>query len=186
MKIALITKKGGAGKSTIAILLHEAIRKSGQNVAVRDFDAQGSATKILSRIGGQREEPGRRYDVVLIDTAPALSAFSAASASEADLILVPCSPSPVDIWEADESAWFARSKNPKAPIRIVLNKLRAGTLLTGMAPESLQGVSEPVLPSTLSERQAYQHALLDGWSALDGRARSEVLQFTVAVTSIRY
>jgi chromosome partitioning protein len=185
MKIALIAKKGGCGKSTIAILLHEAVRVSGQSVAVRDFDAQGSATKALSRIGGQREERGKLYQVLLIDTAPALSAFSAASATEADLVLVPCSPSPFDIWEADEAARFARSKNPKAPIRIVLNKVRAGTLLTGAAPESLQGLSEPVLPATLAERQGYQHALLDGWSALDARTRNEALQFTVAVTSIR-
>ena len=48
MQIAVIAKKGGVGKTTLCILLHEAIRQTGQRVAVRDFDAQGSATKALN------------------------------------------------------------------------------------------------------------------------------------------
>jgi hypothetical protein len=30
-------KKGGVGKTTLCILLHEAIRQTGQRIAVRDF-----------------------------------------------------------------------------------------------------------------------------------------------------
>jgi cellulose biosynthesis protein BcsQ len=52
MRIAVIAKKGGVGKTTLCILLHEALRQTGQQVAVRDFDAQGSATKALSEAGG--------------------------------------------------------------------------------------------------------------------------------------
>ena len=36
MRIALLAKKGGVGKSTLALLLHEALRQAGQAVAIRD------------------------------------------------------------------------------------------------------------------------------------------------------
>jgi cellulose biosynthesis protein BcsQ len=187
MKIALIAGKGGVGKSSISILLHEAIRQTGQTSAIRDLDnIQGSASKALERFGGTREKPGETYDVLLIDTPPSLASPSTASAvTAAEIILVPTSPSPVDVWEAEKSVQFARTKNPRALVRIVLNRTRTGTLLTGAVAESLKGTSAPVLPVTIAERQCYQHALLGGWAALDPKAEKEVLQFTVAVTSLR-
>lgn len=186
MKIALIAKKGGVGKTTLCLLLHEAIRQTGQTVAVRDYDAQGSASKALARFGGTKETPGGSYNVILIDTPPSLTlAATAAAVSDADIVLIPTSPSPVDIWEADEAARFARSKNERAIIRIVLNRTRSGTLLTEAVHQSLGGVAEPILPVTLADRQSYQHAALGGWHVLDPKAEKEMLQLTVAVTSLR-
>src|SRR6267378_296869 len=131
MQIALVQKKGGSGKTTLCILLHEAIRQTGQRVAVRDFDAQGSATKALERFGGTVEVPGQAYDVLLIDSPPSLTMnATAAAVSAADIILIPTSPSPADVWEAGETAAFAHAKNKNALVRIVLNRTRSGTLLT--------------------------------------------------------
>jgi chromosome partitioning protein len=187
MKIALIANKGGVGKTTICLLLHEAIRQTGQTTAIRDLDnIQGSASKSLSQFGGTREQPGQPYDVLLIDTPPSLgSTATAAAASEAEIILVPTSPSPLDVWEAEKAVQFAKAKNPRAIVRIVLNRTRTGTLLTAAVANSLKGTSVPVLPVTVADRQSYQHALLGGWAALDPKAEKEVLQFTVAVTSLR-
>jgi chromosome partitioning protein len=186
MKIALVAKKGGVGKTTLCLLLHEAIRQTGQTVAVRDYDAQGSASKALARFGGTREKPGDEYNVLLIDTPPSLTlAATAAAVSDADVVLIPTSPSPVDVWEADEAARFARSKNKKAIIRIVLNRTKTGTLLTDAVHQSLGSVAEAVLPVTLADRQSYQHATLGGWDALDPKAEKEMFQLTVAVTSLR-
>ena len=81
MKIALVAKKGGVGKTTLSILLHEAFRRAERNVAVRDYDAQGSASKALSAFGGQPEIPGTQYDILIIDTPPSLSAAATAAAS---------------------------------------------------------------------------------------------------------
>src|SRR5689334_2161318 len=122
MNIALIAQKGGVGKTTICILLHEAFKQAGRTAAVRDYNpVQGSAAKSLQRIGGTVEEPGRRYDFLLIDTPPTLTLSPAAeqAARRADVILIPASPSPFDVWEAEGTAQFARAKNPRAAIRIV-------------------------------------------------------------------
>lgn len=186
MKIALIAKKGGVGKTTLCILLHEAIKQTGQSVAVRDYDAQGSSSKSLARIDGNRETPGADLNVLLIDTPPSLTlAATAAAVLEAEIILIPTSPSPLDIWEAEEAARFAEQKNPKAAVRIVINRTKTGTLLTDAAQASLGGISTSILPVTLADRQSYQHALLGGWNALDSKAQKELFQFTIAVTSLR-
>jgi hypothetical protein len=42
-----------------------------------------------------------------------------------------------------------------------------------------------VLSASIADRQSYQHALLGGWGALDTKAKLEMLQFTVAVSSLR-
>src|SRR5438270_2405878 len=98
MKITVIGKKGRIGKTMLCLLLHEAVRQSGQSVAVRDYDLQGSATKALAQFGGIREKKGETYDVLLIDTPPWSGATSpnapAASVLESDVILVPTSPAP--------------------------------------------------------------------------------------------
>jgi chromosome partitioning protein len=177
MHIAVIAKKGGVGKTTLCILLHEAIRQTGQRVAVRDFDAQGSATKALKRFGGTAEIPGEKYDVLLIDSPPSLTmSATAAAVTAAHIILIPTSPSPADVWEAGETAAFVQGKNGNAIVRI---------LLTEAAPASLKDVSVGVLTASITDRQSYQHALLGGWSALDAKAKIEMFQFTVAVTSLR-
>jgi hypothetical protein len=59
MKIALIANKGGVGKTTVTLLLYEAIRQTGPAAALGDLDnLQGSATKALERFGGTLAEPG--------------------------------------------------------------------------------------------------------------------------------
>jgi chromosome partitioning protein len=184
MKIALIANKGGVGKTTLCLLLHEAIRQSGQSVAVRDLDnIQGTASKALAAFGGTREQPGQSYDHLLFDTPPALASPATASATwQAEIILIPTTPSPADIWEAEKAVQFAKRKNPGAHVRVVVNKVKAGTLLTAAIEDSLEGT--PLLAVRIAERQSYQHTLLNGWSALDTKAVQETLQFREAVMSI--
>lgn len=72
--------------------------------------------------------PGQRYDHLLIDTPPALaSPATAAASTTAAIILIPTTPSPADIWEAEKAVEFARRKNPWAEVRVVVNRVRAET-----------------------------------------------------------
>jgi chromosome partitioning protein len=181
MKTALIANKGGVGKTTLGLILHEAIRQAGQSVAVRDLDnIQGTASKALAAFGGTREQPGQKYEHLLIDTPPALASPSTAAASTtADVILVPTTPSPADIWEAEKAVQFAQRKDPRAVVRVVVNRVRVGTLLSGAIEESLEGL--PLLPVRIAEWQSFQHLLLEGWTALDPKAVQEASQFRDAV-----
>ncbi len=185
MIITLLAKKGGVGKSTLALLLHESLRQAGKSVAVRDWDVQGTSNKALGLIGGQKAEPGTSYDVLIYDTPPNLEHTATAVAVEmAQIAIVVASPSPMDIWEAEEAAQFVKTKNPRAIVRLVFNKVRKGTVLTGLIEENANRLKVPMLKAMLSARECYQHAAARGWRALDSAAREEVFQLTVALLSL--
>jgi chromosome partitioning protein len=181
MNIAMLAKKGGVGKSTLAILLHQAFTNAGKTVLIRDWDAQGTSTKALSQMGPPAAHNGPA-DVVIYDTPPNLEHTATATAvRSADTILVVTSPSPADIWEADDAIQFAQNRNTTASVRLVFNKVRKTTILGRLVEESAKAMTIPALPVTISARECYQHALAQGWRALDSAAREEVLQLTVAL-----
>lgn len=186
MNITLLAKKGGVGKSTMAILLYEAFRNAGKSVAIRDWDAQGTSTKALQYIGSDSAgKSGGATEITIYDTPPNLEhTATAAAVRNADIALVVTSPSPADVWEAEDAVEFVKTKNPKATVRVVFNKVRRGTILGRLMDESAKQVSAQSLPVSISSRECYQHAVAQGWRALDSSAREEVLQLTISLLSI--
>ena len=184
MTITLLAKKGGVGKSTVCLLLHEAFKKAGKTVAIQDWDAQGTSNKALAFMNGQRAEPDASYDILLIDTPPNLEhAATAAAVRSADIAIVVTSPAPADLWEAEEAVQFVKKKAPKASVRVLFNKVRKNTILGRLSDESSKHVSAPVIPVKLSARECYQHAIGQGWAALDAAAREELLHLAVSLMS---
>ena len=185
MIITILAKKGGVGKSTVCLLLHEAFKRAGKTVAIQDWDAQGTSNKALEFMKGQRAEQNGEYDILIYDTPPSLEhPATAAAVRSADVALVVTSPSPADVWEADEAVRFVQCKASQAVVRVLFNKVRRRTLLGRLVDESAKQISVPVLSIQLSARECYQHAIGRGWSALDANAREEVLQLAVALTLI--
>jgi chromosome partitioning protein len=184
MTITVLAKKGGVGKSTVCLLLHEAFKKAGKTVAIQDWDAQGTSNKALAFVNGQRAEPDASYDILLIDTPPNLEhPATAAAVRSADIAIVVTSPAPADIWEAQEAVQFAKSKGPQASVRVLFNKVRKNTILGRLLDESSKQIGAPVISVKLSARECYQHAIGQGWAALDATAREELLQLAVSLMS---
>ena len=185
MTITLLAKKGGVGKSTVCLLLHEAFKRAGKFVAIQDWDAQGTSNKALGFIQGQRAEHNSVYDILLYDTPPNLEhPATAAAVRAADIVLVVTSPAPADIWEAGEAVRFVQTKNPEVVVRVMFNKVRKNTILGRLVDESAKQVGAAVIPVQLSARECYQHAVGQGWGALDAAAREEVLQLAVSLMSL--
>jgi chromosome partitioning protein len=111
--VAIISQKGGAGKTTVAIHLAVAAEQRRLRAAVFDLDPQASATSWadrrrsstpavvsaqasrLSNLLGQAA--AQSANLVLIDSAPNADAASLAAARVADLILIPCRPAAFDL-----------------------------------------------------------------------------------------
>ena len=186
LNIAILAKKGGVGKSTLALLLYESFRRAGRSVAIRDWDAQGSSNKALELIGGEKARLDGTYEILIYDTPPNLEHTATTyAARHADITLIVTSPSPMDVWEAEDAARFAREQNDKALVRLVFNKVRKSTVLGRLVGQSAEQVSVPSLALSLSARECYQHAAGRGWKALDNAARTEVLELTVALLSLK-
>ena len=111
--IAIISQKGGAGKTTVAIHLAVAAEKRGMNTAIFDLDPQASAASwsdkrnspspaVVSAQAARlpsllEQAAAQSADLVIIDSAPNADAASLAAARAADLILIPCRPSAFDL-----------------------------------------------------------------------------------------
>lgn len=184
----MMAKKGGVGKSTVTVLLHESLRKAGHSVAVSDWDAQGTSSRALGFLQGQMAQPGATYDFLLYDTPPSLDHTATRTAVEdADVVLVVTSPDPADLWEASEAVQFAKARSQTATVRLVLNKVRQGTRLGRLIHESVQhaNIDATILEPMLSYRECYKHAIGGGWGVLDSRAREEVLLLALAIKEIK-
>lgn len=201
MNIALMAKKGGVGKSTLSILLYEALRAAGKSVTIRDWDAQGTSSKVLELLraddkllplamaaaGSGESVPAQAPpDVLIYDTPPNLEHTSTATAvRDADIALIVTTPSPADVWEAEEAVNFVTSRNAEATVRVVFNKVRKSTILGRLLEASSADAPYQDLGVRISARECYQHAIAQGWKALDSAAREEVLQLALAVLSLR-
>ncbi|MBI3657334.1 MAG: ParA family protein [Acidobacteria bacterium] len=190
--IALVTQKGGTGKSTIAVHLAVAARRHGKVVAVIDIDPQGSA-KLWAEKRGRDDlavisaraaelprllEEARRQgaDFVLIDTAGHMNVSSAAVIQSADIVLIPCRASLYDMDASAETAAQVRKAGGKQAA-FVLNAVPSRGTRADEAREVLKAIL-PVSPVEVHNLVAFSDALNDGRSVeeLDphGKAAEEI------------
>jgi chromosome partitioning protein len=117
--IAFVTRKGGAGKSTLASSLAVAAQEMRETVAVVDMDPQGSLTKWARMRGSsdievvasgaarlpetldRLEAAGRT--LVIVDTPGAEGPASSAAMTAADLSIIPSRPSLFDLWASAQT-----------------------------------------------------------------------------------
>ena len=174
MKITLCNGKGGAGKTTLAVLLGTAFQKAGHRVALVDRDPQGTATRWLRETGElELATPQGEHRLVVIDTPPRLdSKLLHDSLAESDCAILVSSPSPADLWTSQDSvAVIRRHLPPGKPARILFNQVQRRTVLAGDLDNLAERIGLPALQTKIGRRQAFQHAALLGWAALDASSR---------------
>jgi chromosome partitioning protein len=191
--IAVVNQKGGAGKTTLSMLLAGALADQGARVLVADADPQNTASRWASagqgfpaRVEDLAGEEGKLhkhlrkrlddFDYIVIDSPPAASAPVTASALRlAHLALVPVIPSPLDLWASlriREAIAGARARNPELLARIVVNQAQLNTILAREVLALLPEFGIPTLAAQLKQRTAYRQCAALGASigALGGRA----------------
>jgi chromosome partitioning protein len=187
MVIVFCNGKGGAGKTTLAALLGCALADAGQRVGLIDRDPQRTATRWIEQTkpaGLQLVTSVTACDTVIIDTPPRLeSPLVHDSLQEADKAILITSPSPADLWTSQDTVQVIRQHYRKDKAAILFNQVQRQTVL-GRELDSLAArIGLPALHHSIARRQAYQHALLLGWKALDAGAREEILQVALEIVT---
>lgn len=181
--ITVAGQKGGAGKTTIAINLAEELCSRGHRVLLVDADLQCSARHWADVAAEEGREvspvlgvsgPSMRasiaavagsFDIIVIDTPPRLGVEAKTGIAIADLVLVPVSPGPTDLWalgEVQKVIEEGRVFHPQLIAAIVLNRVDARTMLSSSMKEAAAESQIPVLSTTLGNRVAYPEALAAG------------------------
>ena len=182
MRITIISGKGGTGKTTLAYLLTMALAKAGQAVAIEDADPQGSleqlakASEWISRSGA---------GITIVDTPPKIDSQQVLRAiGQADRILVPTSPSPMDLMAVRATMdVIKQTKKRSAGTLVVINKMRGGTAFGAAAEGMLDDLGFPVASTIIPERQGIQRAMVGGWSAMDSQTREALLSLALEAIS---
>jgi chromosome partitioning protein len=181
--LAFVSKKGGAGKTTYCNLLRHQFTKMGKPTIIRDYDSQGSTSKSLA-IQGLVPQDEEKAQIIIHDTPPSLSSpATTAAISKANVILIPTSPSPYDLWECAETYKTVRTKT-KVPCGIILTKVKQGTILSRDVKDHLKDLADVLLDEFISDRQCYQHAAIVGLDSLDAEAKEELKSVAKAILTL--
>ena len=189
--IIIASRKGGAGKTTLATLLAVAAERAGAGpAALIDLDPMRGLTQwwetraadtpiLVDGAGG----PGRALAAAraagaawaLVDTPPASAPVVAEAVALADLVLVPVQPSPHDLRAVGATVELARRSSK--PLVFVINRTKPRVRLTGEAAIALSQHGT-VAPAMLADRAGHAAAAIDGRTAPelepDGAAAAEV------------
>ena len=182
MKIALLSGKGGSGKTTVSILLYLAFTQAGHSVKITDLDPQRTITRWLDLMEIE-QAPAGQASVEILDCPPRLDIATVREAiHEADKIILPARPGPADLWTTQDTVAYLKDQKATKKGKILWNCVRPGTLLSRDL-ENTAALGLACLPATLSLRESYQHIFLRGWPALDASAREEAAQVALSATA---
>jgi len=187
--VALIAQKGGVGKTTLAVNLAVAAGRT----ALFDLDQQESAVVWADRrrdelphvefLTDRRLRDGlsaaeeKGFDLAIVDTPPAAGSEALTAAEAADLILVPCRPSLLDIDAIRRTAQLIRATG--LPAFAVINAApHSATTLLADTRRLIADKGLPIAPVVLRERGAYRAAWPLGKAVTEieprGKAAEEV------------
>ena len=201
--IAVLSQKGGAGKTTIACALAvEGDRKNGTCVLV-DLDPQGSASAWgdlrnedtplvqpthagrLGKVLGTAKQGGASRTV--IDTPPHTSEAALSAGRQADLIIIPCQPAAADLHSISSTIDIARIA--RKPVIVVINRALVGHTANDEARKAIRGYGVQSCPVILHQRIDHQHAFTEGLSAAemapDGKAANEIRELERWIRSVQ-
>jgi chromosome partitioning protein len=179
--IALTSDKGGMGKSTAAINLACAATEAGLETAILDLDPQASVGR-WARLRKKAGLPPRPFaevcvpidvedtltelkaagaQLVLLDTAGRDNNAITAAIAPADMVLIPCHPTDLELSTLGPT--FARLRADQKPHFVLLIDWSAGALRRrGDATAAIERAGGRVAPAIYTHRADYRVAVEQG------------------------
>ncbi|MGA9389292.1 MAG: ParA family partition ATPase [Candidatus Sulfotelmatobacter sp.] len=191
--ISIVSQKGGAGKTTLAIHLATMAASTGHTPIIIDLDPQATAAAWSDWRAGDSPEvvtaPHTRLietlskakqlgaDIAIIDTPPHADAAAVQAVKAADLVLIPCRPQAFDLHAMKTTADLTTFT--PCPVYVVFNgNAPQATAALAQATEIVRSMGLTVAPFELSERAVYRHATGQGRAVTEiepiGKAAREV------------
>ncbi len=193
--LAVLSQKGGTGKTTVAVHLACAAQAAGKRTLIADMDPQRSAAEwrrirraespslIEAKAGtlfvASHTAERTGVDLMVLDTRPAQDADTAEAVRLADLCLLVLRPSFFDVKAIGRTLEMTRAM--AKPAMFVINQAPAQrehreppAVLEAVA--ALREFSAPLAPIGLRSRNVYQSAVAKGLSAQEATPGSAAAQ----------
>jgi chromosome partitioning protein len=185
-------RKGGVGKSTLAVGVAGAWAEQGYRVLLIDADPQASAFRhltnhpnihIAQHLDGDIQASIRSvaddYDFIIVDTPAVVNDALLAAIQIATLLVIPTKARGYDTHSAGTTVRSAQAAG--CPAVFVLNEISTRTRLTKDAREALHDYKIPVCAQAIAEREAHPQAATMGKTVVDvqlnhNKAANEIRQ----------
>ncbi len=205
--IVFASPKGGAGKSTAAVLLATELALKGASVTVLDADPnqpisrwqkRGGVPGNLTVLGGLSEHTiiddieaaARATAFVVVDLEGTASMMVAYAVSRADLVIIPTQGSELDATEASKAIKLIH-REEKAFSRTIPYAILYTRTSPALKPRTLQDIQEQfrkhgvrAFQTHVSEREAYR-ALFSFGGTLEALNPKQVSNLTAAIVNAR-
>lgn len=194
--IAIISQKGGTGKTTLTVHLAVSAARAGLVSLIMDTDPQATASTwhswrgensepdvidcgspaLLPRKLAQAAELGA--EITFIDTPPHADIMAREACRAADILLIPCRPRAFDLDAVRTTADLAAASKKPAWLIFMAGPTSA-KLIYQEATELVQSFGLQVAPVMLTERAAFHHSVGQGKTAVEtepgGKAAEDML-----------
>jgi len=201
--IVFATPKGGAGKSTSAVLLASELANRGAAVTIIDADPNKPVSQWAKRPGKPAsltvradvseesiidmvEGEGRKSTFVIVDLEGTASMMVGYAMSRADLVIIPTQGSHLDATESAKAIKLVRSQE-KAFGRTIPFAVLFTRTSVAIRPRTLQNIEDqfysdgiPMFKTHIHEREAYR-AIFSFGGALSGLDTAEVSNIPAAI-----
>jgi len=193
--IAIVSQKGGSGKTTLSVNLAAAAEASGAVALIIDTDPQATASqwgawrsdkapevidsappRIQAKVGAAKEQ-GASF--IVIDTPPHADSAASRAVEAADLVLIPCRPSAFDLAAIKTTVSLVRLFDKPAFVVFTAGPPQAPRMYEEAA-ELVRGFGVEPCPWVLPDRAVYRHASAAGASVIEheptGKAAAEIIE----------
>jgi chromosome partitioning protein len=194
--IAVISQKGGTGKTMVTLSLAVAAGQDGRQAVVIDLDPQATACNWKDRRGAEPPitvdaQPARLVSALdkareagiglaVIDTPPRSEQAALAAAKAADLVLIPIRP---QIYDLETLPHTIELLNIAGTVRalVILNAIPPHGDRHTQAATAIERANLPVCPAMLTQRAAFGDAGALGLTALEHEPNGKAAQETLRV-----
>ncbi|MCK0128468.1 ParA family partition ATPase [Erythrobacter sp. F6033] len=191
--VAIVSQKGGSGKTTLAVHLATRAAQAKFESCVIDTDPQATAAawgdwrgdflpvvvtappaRLGRTIGSAKKN---KVDFIVVDTPPHADAAAREAIKAADVVLIPTKPRAFDLHALEPIADLVAFA--KKPAYVVLNAVPSGaTVLTAEARKAAKDMGLDVCPVELGDRAAFHRSSAKGETAAEikpsGKAAKEI------------
>ena len=185
--LAVVARKGGVGKSTLARSLAVQALLDGQKAAIIDADEQATSFKWSRRrkesapavvqLDGRKlaevvdDLKGRGANFIVIDTPPHDQPIINVAAEASDGAIIITQPFPDDLQEVGVAA--AILTRTAKPAGIILNNTPTRTHALTMARAALTAFPMPTCPTALTHLMSHPYASAEGQTAQEREPKSK-------------
>ena len=180
-KVAIISQKGGAGKTTLAINLAVEAERKNLSSLLLDLDPQSSSTEwadirqenypvVMSTHASRMNKliekaESNKAKFLFIDTAPHSENSALEAAKIANIVLIPCRAGILDIKAIQSSLNICSLAKTKA--LVILNAVPSQSNIAEEAKEAIKIIGGKVCKYYIGQRIVFNHAMTAGLGVVE-------------------